>query len=65
MFEENVIDDEAIWLIGVYVKSVWKYVICKKKGLNLETLKSEYQLKNIVNQESNMPDLGYIAGLQD
>ena len=65
MFEENVMDDEAIWLIGVYVKSVWKYVICKKKRLSIETLKSEYQLKFTVHQESNMPDLGYIAGLLD
>ena len=45
MFEQSVMDDEAIWLIGVYVKSVWKYVICKKKRLNIETLKSEYQWK--------------------
>ena len=65
MFEENVMEDEAIWLIGIYVKFVWKIVICKKKELKLETLKSEYQLKFITHQESNMPDLGYIAGLLD
>ena len=65
MFGENVLDNEAVWLLGVYVQLVWKYVICKKRQLKLETLKSEYQLKFTTHQKSNLPYLGYIAGLLD
>ena len=47
---------------------LWIYksnVICKKRRLNLETMISDYDLKYLTHQKSNLPDLGYIVGLID
>ena len=65
MFENNLIESEAIWMIGIYVQLVWDYVICKKKNLKLETMKSDYHLKYLTHQKSNSPNLGHIIGLID
>ena len=40
MFESCVMDNEVIWILGIYVQLVWKIVICKKKMLKLEIWKS-------------------------
>ena len=63
MFENDSMESEVIWMIGIYVQLVWDYVICKKRRLNLETMKSDYDLKYLTHQKSNSPDLGYIVGL--
>ena len=63
MFDSDCMDGEVIWILGVYVQLVWDVVICKKKGLKLETMKSEYELKYSSHQKSNMPHLNYIVGL--
>ena len=63
MFDSDRMDGEVIWILGVYVQLVWDVVICKKKGLKLETMKSEYELKYSSHQKSNMPHLNYIVGL--
>ena len=63
MFESDVLENEVIWIIGVYVQLVWDTVICKKKHLRIEKMKSEISLKYLTHQRSNMPDLGYIVGL--
>jgi hypothetical protein len=55
--ENDVMENEAIWMIGIYVQLVWDYVICKKKHLKLETMKSDYQMKYLTHQKSNSPDL--------
>ena len=65
MFDSSFLDSEIIWMLGTYVLLVWDTVICKKKGLKLETVKSEYSLKYFTNQSSNMPSLAYIVGLFD
>ena len=65
MYKSVMMESEAISMIGIYVQLVWNYVICKKKHLNLETMRSEYELKYITHQKSNMPDLGHIVGLID
>ena len=65
MFDSDRMDGEVIWLLGVYVQLVWEIVICKKKLLKLETMKSEYEMKYSTHQKSNMPHLNYIVGLLD
>ena len=65
MFEKSAFENQVIWMIGIHVHMVWGHVICKKKSLNIETLKSEYKMKFVEHQKSNMPDLGYIVGLLD
>ena len=65
MFERDIMDCEVIWMIGLFVQLVWDIVICKKKYLKLETMKSEFELKYLTHQKSNMPHLSYIAGLLD
>ena len=63
MFESDVLENEVIWIIGVYVQLVWDTVICKKKHLRIEKMKSEISLKYLTHQRSNMPDLGYNVGI--
>ena len=63
MFDSDRMDGEVIWILGVYVQLVWDVVICKKKYLKLETMKSEYEMKYSSHQKSNMPHLNYIVGL--
>ena len=65
MFEKDIMEGEAIWMIGHYVQLVWEVVICKKKILKLETMKSEYELRYFTHQKSNLPHLSYIVGLLD
>ena len=63
MFDSDRMDGEIIWILGIYVQLVWDVVICKKKHLKLETMKSEYEMKYSTHQKSNMPHLNYIVGL--
>ena len=63
MFESEIMDGEVVWLLGAYVQLVWDSVICKKKYLKLEMMKSELSMKYLTHQRSNMPNLGHIVGL--
>ena len=65
MFESDTMESEMIWILGVYVQLVWEFVVCKKKALKLEVMKSEIHLRHTTHQNSNMPDLGHIIGLLD
>ena len=63
MFDCETMESEALWILGVYVQLVWDTVICKKKVLRLETMKSEFTMKYQTHQRSNKPNLAYIVGL--
>ena len=52
MFERDIMDSEVIWMIGNFVQLVWDVVICKKKHLKIETMKSEYEIKLFTHQKS-------------
>ena len=65
MFEKDIMESEVLWMIRHYVQLVWEIVICKKKYLKLETMKSEYELRYLTHQKSNLPHLNYIVGLLD
>ena len=63
MFESYVLDDEAVWILGIWVQLVWNIVVCKKKCLKLETVKGEFSLKFASHQNSNLPTLANIVGI--
>ena len=63
MFDSSLLDSEVVWMLGIYLQLVWDTVICKKKGLKLETLKSEYSLKYLTHKSSNMPSFAHIVVL--
>ena len=65
MFDSSLMDSEMVWILGIYVLLVWDIVICKKKVLKLETVKSEYSLKYLTHQFSNMTSLANIVGFFD
>ena len=48
MFVESFLDKEAVWLLGIYVKLVWDNVICKKKILSQNFVKTECSLKYFI-----------------
>ena len=58
MFVESMLDREAVWLLGIYVKLVWDNVICKKNDVSQTVVKNEYSL-----QFNNQPGLAHIIGL--
>ena len=45
MFDSFLMDEEIVWMLGIFVQLVWDFVIFKKKILKLETVQSEYFLK--------------------
>ena len=64
MFGSYLMDNEAIWMLGIWVELVWNIVICKKKSLKLETTRTEFSLKFVSHKNSNSPALGHIIGLE-
>ena len=64
MFECAALENEVIWMLGIWVQLVWDFVICKKKMLKLATVQSEFSLKFVSHQNSNLPPLAHIIGLQ-
>ena len=63
MFECAALENEVIWMLGIWVQLVWDFVICKKKMLKLATVQSEFSLKFVSHQNSNLPPLAHIIGL--
>ena len=64
MFDSYMMDNEVIWILGIWVELVWNIVICKKKCLKLETTRSEFSLKLDSHRNSNLPAVGHIIGLE-
>ena len=63
MFLSGMMDSEVTWLLGVYVRLVWDTVVCKKKSLSQQKIKTECEVKFESNNQSNMPILAHICGL--
>ena len=63
MFDSFLLDKEIIWMIGIFVQLVWDFVVCKKKCLKLETVKSEYFLQFETHKTTKMQTLEHIVGL--
>ena len=63
MFEFSIMNNEVIWMLGVWVQLVWNTVICKKKHLKIESVQSEFSLKFVSHQNSHLPALAHIIGL--
>ena len=63
MFVPSQFENEIVWLLGVYVQQVWSNVICKKKNLSQNAIKSECAKQYSFHQASNRPSLVHIIGL--
>ena len=63
MFGKSLLDNEAVWLLGIYVKLVWDKVICKKGFVNQEKIESECSLQYYNHHVCNKPPLAHIVGL--
>ena len=63
MFVSSQFENEIVWLLGVYVQQVWSNIICKKKYLSQNVIKTECAQQYTIHQASNRPSLVHIIGL--
>ena len=63
MFVSSQFENEIVWLLGVYVQQVWSNIICKKKYLSQNVIKTECAQQYTIHQASNRPSLVLIIDL--
>ena len=63
MFDSGTLDNEIVWLLGVYVTQVWKQVICKKRTLKLLSIMTEVSQEYKAHYLSHKQPLAHITGL--
>ena len=63
MFDSCMLDSEIVWLLGVYVELVWSNVVCKKKTLSQNMIKTECAQEYLNHHAANKPTLAHIFGL--
>ena len=61
MFAKDVMDMEAVWLVGTYVEFVWAEKVLRNKLVKLEYLVGHIKLCYRSNQVSRKPTLGHIS----
>ena len=61
MFEKDLMDMEAVWLIVTYVEYVWTEKFLRNKHVKLEQLVGHTKLCYKSNQFSKKPALGHIS----
>ena len=64
MFEQHVMDNEAVWLIGAFLEFVWMEKLVKHKLVKLEHLIGYVELKFKANHFAKKPVLGHIIGIK-
>ena len=60
MFEENVMDIEAVWLISSYLEFVWLEKFKRKKQVKIEQIIGHLKFRYRANQVSKKPTLGFM-----
>ena len=63
MFVSSQFENEIVWLLGVYVQQVWSNIICKKKYLSQNVIKTECAQQYTIHQASYRPSLVHIICL--
>jgi hypothetical protein len=63
MFLKNLMDNEAVWLLGAFIEFTWKEKLVKNRKVKLEQLIGYITLKYKENFLSKKPSLGHIVGL--
>ena len=63
MFDSCMLDSEIVWLLGVYVELVWSNVVCKKKNLSQNMIKTECAQEYLNHHVAKKPTLAHIFGL--
>jgi hypothetical protein len=59
MFVQSLLDKDAVWLLGIYVKLGWNTVIYNLSQTSQTMVKNESSLQYF----NNKPDLAHIIGL--
>ena len=60
VFEENVMDIEAVWLLSSYLEFVWMEKFKRKKQVKIEHIIGHLRLRYRANQVSKKPTLGFM-----
>ena len=63
MFENNVMDNEAVWLLGGFLEFVWIEKLMKNRKVKVGNLIGYMQLKYKSNQYLKKPRLNHIIGV--
>ena len=61
MFEKQIRDLEAVWLVATFVEFVWLEKLKKNRKVKIEHIVGHLKLKYKANQCSNTPSLGFIS----
>ena len=63
MFTKHLMDQEAVWLIGIYLDLIWKEKFKRRKFVKLNHLIGHVKLQYKSNHFSKKPALGFIASI--
>ena len=61
MFEQDVMDLEAVWLIAIFVEFVWIEKMKRNRIVKIEHFIGHSKLKYKANQVSRRPKLGFMS----
>ena len=61
MFEQHVLDLEAVWLIATYVEFVWMEKLKRNRNVKIEQTIGHLKLRYKANQVSRRPKLGFMS----
>ena len=61
MFEQHVLDLEAVWLVATYLEFVWMEKLKRNRIVKIEHIIGHLKLRYKANQVSRRPKLGYMS----
>ena len=61
MFEQHVMDLEAVWLVATFVEFVWLEKLKRNRKVKIKHLVGHLKLKYRANQVSSTPSLGFMS----
>ena len=61
MFEQHVLDLEAVWLVATYLEFVWLEKLKRNRIVKIEHIIGHLKLRYKANQVSRRPKLGYMS----
>ena len=63
MFSEHLMENEAVWLIGIFIHFVWAEKLQKKRFVSIEKFIGHAKLCYKENQVAKKPVLGYLMNI--
>jgi hypothetical protein len=61
MFEQHVLDLEAVWLVATYLEFVWMEKLKRNRIVKIEHIIGHLKLRYKANQVSKRPKLGFMS----